>query len=533
MSFHARKSRCVPSLRSYGGFQSLQDGVMNITECFPMRKRRSIDKTPGRSHDNSALNRSPPVSRLRRTPRRLGGSSCNNSLLDQSLEIVWDNNSPSPTRFSHGKRKKHHGSDSSSSGGEISDLVQKLADKSGSTPEANPPLLALWMSRENNTSAQANRGYTSRKGDSSSGQKIKEFQTPSRRSRRLLRKCNKSKMKLLKQDLELLVLPAEKTEEEATIRKESSENSSEMQQKASKGTGEVNHGVKVRGSESLEVFENWDTDEDDLILSQIEIPVFKNAIPETQVMTSTQFLSSGGEMQQNNELGQPPLTRNHRINANVDTIDSIVTESWDFVNDDTDDDYILQTALEDVEKSQQVTIPTVRRVPQLYIKPDMLNVNEEKIKDLCGTGNALVKNKSDITRSKDQCFRLQNNPILQVQSTRKRDHSFVHHSSLQSSTTLQTKKFTTTHQNKSDVKITTSVTLPQKNLQRAVQQHTICQEINTNNQEFMTPHSNKPEGSTQRGSKTAKYSKEEIERKKLAAQCRRRQKMAQLSELKQ
>lgn len=53
VSFHARKSTCVPSLRSYGGFQSLQDGVMNITECFPMRKRRSIDKTPGRSHDNS------------------------------------------------------------------------------------------------------------------------------------------------------------------------------------------------------------------------------------------------------------------------------------------------------------------------------------------------------------------------------------------------------------------------------------------------------------------------------------------------
>lgn len=53
VSFHARKSSCVPSLRSYGGFQSLQDGVMNITECFPMRKRRSIDKTPGRSHDNS------------------------------------------------------------------------------------------------------------------------------------------------------------------------------------------------------------------------------------------------------------------------------------------------------------------------------------------------------------------------------------------------------------------------------------------------------------------------------------------------
>ena len=32
-----------------------------------------------------------------------------------------------------GKRKKHYSSDSSSSGGEISDLVQKLADKVGGT----------------------------------------------------------------------------------------------------------------------------------------------------------------------------------------------------------------------------------------------------------------------------------------------------------------------------------------------------------------------------------------------------------------
>ena len=31
--------------------------------------------------------------------------------------------------YIQGKRKKHYGSDSSSSGGEISDLVQKLADK--------------------------------------------------------------------------------------------------------------------------------------------------------------------------------------------------------------------------------------------------------------------------------------------------------------------------------------------------------------------------------------------------------------------
>ena len=26
---------------------------MNITECFQMRKRRSVEKTPGRSHDDA------------------------------------------------------------------------------------------------------------------------------------------------------------------------------------------------------------------------------------------------------------------------------------------------------------------------------------------------------------------------------------------------------------------------------------------------------------------------------------------------
>ena len=39
------------------------------------------------------------------------------------------------TLFQLGKRKKHYGSDSSSSGGEISDLVQKLADKVGASQD--------------------------------------------------------------------------------------------------------------------------------------------------------------------------------------------------------------------------------------------------------------------------------------------------------------------------------------------------------------------------------------------------------------
>lgn len=49
-----------------------------------------------------------------------------------SCECVQGNKLCTQVNFSvdlKGKRKKHHGSDSSSSGGEISDLVQKLADK--------------------------------------------------------------------------------------------------------------------------------------------------------------------------------------------------------------------------------------------------------------------------------------------------------------------------------------------------------------------------------------------------------------------
>ncbi|XP_078349707.1 uncharacterized protein LOC144634576 isoform X2 [Oculina patagonica] len=498
---------------------------MNITECFPMRKRRSIDKTPGRSHDATVFSRS-----LRRTPRRLTGSSYNNSsLLDQSLDIVWDNNSPSPTRtLSLGKRKKHHGSDSSSSGGEISDLVQKLADKSGSTPEANPPLLAFWMSRENNVTVQPNKDDVAVKGDTSSKQKSKEFRTPSRRPRRVLRKCNKSKMKLLKQDIELLAHPMGEMEEE-TVSKETVSKPSE-QQEPPVNEEDACTGVKLKGTDMSLFFDDWDNDEDDLILSQVDIPM-KNNIPETQVMTNTQFLGSEEDTHQNNVTHQLSHTKAaHGTAADVDANDSIVTESWDFVDElgDSDDEDVLQNALEDFEKSQQVSIPTVRRVSHLHIKPDMSHITNIQKKELCDSlckVNPLEKNSHVNTRSKDHCSAQQREVTADAKCTRKGNFSFIPRSSLQSSTTASSESITTQQVNQCKLKNTNSVILPQTGLQRIEKEQTNFQNTRKNNN--VTRQSDSTGQSMVQRSKTAKYSKEDIERKKLEAQNRRKQKMAQ------
>ena len=62
-------------------------------------------------------------------------------------------------------------------------LLYKLFLQSGSTPEANPPLLAFWMSRDNITTVQNYKDDASVKGKNSNKQKSKEFQTPYRRPR--------------------------------------------------------------------------------------------------------------------------------------------------------------------------------------------------------------------------------------------------------------------------------------------------------------------------------------------------------------
>ena len=56
--------------------------------------------------------------------------------------------------------------------------------QSGHTPEANPPLLAFWMSRDNTTTLPKSSNDTTVKEENVTKQKsTKEFQTPSRRPR--------------------------------------------------------------------------------------------------------------------------------------------------------------------------------------------------------------------------------------------------------------------------------------------------------------------------------------------------------------
>ena len=123
-------------------------------------------------------------------------------------------------------------------------------------------------------------------------------------------------------------------------------------------------------------FDVWDTDEDDILLSQMEIPSFNKNIPETQIMTNTQFLGSGKDTQ------KTLLKENHSA-SHASSNESIVTESWDFIDtfDDSDDENILQSALEDFEKSQQVSIPNVRRLSNLHVKPSLVCKDTCKIND--------------------------------------------------------------------------------------------------------------------------------------------------------
>lgn len=508
-----------------------------------MRKRRSIDKTPGRSHDATACPQS-PVGRLWRTPRRPSSSSCNNSFSDQSLEIIWDNNSPSPARtLALGKRKKNYGSDSSSSGGEISDLVQKLA-KSGHTPDANPPLLQLWMSRECNTAVQRNNPAD--KNDACK-QKAKEFQTPSRRPRRVLRKCNKSKMKLLKQDIELLCHPMAKTESKESSAEKKEPRTTEQQQQSSEKAGDVFTSIKLQGtpensnklsttgSTTCNFFDGWDTDEDDMILSQVEIPCFKTNIQETQIMTNTQSLDSGKDTRQNSSPQELLLSNDPRTTRDRDTNDSIVTESWDFVDDlgESDDENILQSALEDFEKSQQVTVPTVQRLSQLHVKPNFSNKETNECGDLLPKDNPLGQARSIVSTSKFNTSTFQKNSVTDEKYSRKANYSFVPRSSLQNTVTARSETLTTQKVKQRELKNTNGLISCNTGLQRMENQRQIFQngsERNCAKGSVKKQQDNAAKRATQNrtfSSKPARYSKEEIERKKLEAQNRRRQKMAQ------
>lgn len=507
---------------------------MNITDCFQMRKRRSVDKTPGRSHEDGRGTSVSPVGRKLHTPCHPSRTSCNTSFFDQSLDIVWDNNSPSPARtLSLGKRKKHYGSDSSSSGGEISDLVQKLADKSGQTPESNHPMLAFWMSREGNATSQKMNGNGTVSGISATTQKNQEFQTPSRRPRRVLRKCNKSKMRLLKQDIELLCNQVEKTDGENSIQEETGSPRSNIsksdQQKddaftvlKQRQTTEPDCNDRVSATVDEQLFDGWDTDED-TVLSQVEIPCFNNNVPETQVLTNTQLLHTASHTLYKNSNVKPKAfdSKDQSMEKQIDENDSIVTESWDFVDDfgNGDDEDILESALDEFEKSQQVSVPDIRRVPLLHVKSELSHSDIKA--DVCNSiipVSRLQNSNSgcQVQRLQDTSSTLQRNSYAKCQTTAaKTNFSFIPRSMYENTMNAASRTLVT----HSEVRDTRALASSSNKVQR-----------NSNSQGIV----NKPQENLSAKQKTAKggtkpfqYSKEEIERKKIEALNRRKQKMSQ------
>ncbi|XP_031564858.1 DNA ligase 1-like [Actinia tenebrosa] len=341
---------------------------MNIKDCYPMRKRRSLDKTPGRSTNNDA-------GRLN-TPRRI---QSNHALAEQGLDVIWDNNSPSPSRtLLLGKRKKHAGSDSSSSGGEISDLVKKLADKTGQTP-TNNSLLNYWLEEEVSHSDAAGDKHDGEKVKSVSKKK-KQLKTPCRRPREL-RKSRRNKNKLSK-ELEMLasimqsetenvsthpststnqsssiVLKPIKTEDN-TFR--SYTNSSDKDKMDTKSTT-TNAELKSPPLPSVDDCDDFDWEEDeegDVILSQVDLSGLcdDDTVTKDKMFTNTQFFN---EQERSNQTLNCKLEKDSE-NENLDLDEtSFVTESWDFDDDfDFDDnldnkDQLLQT-LDEVERTQSI-----------------------------------------------------------------------------------------------------------------------------------------------------------------------------------
>lgn len=178
-------------------------------------------------------------------------------------------------------------------------------------------------------------------------------------------------------------------------------------------------------------FDVWDTDEDDIILSQMEIPSFNKKIPETQIMTNTQFLDSGKD-------GQKTLLNENHSASHASSNESIVTESWDFIDtfDDSDDENILQSALEDFEKSQQVSIPNVRRLSNLHVKPSLVR------KDTCKIGefNEPRQTAPVAKGSKENLSAFQKNLVTDQNFSQKRTFTFIPRSSIQGTVSARSEK---------------------------------------------------------------------------------------------
>lgn len=131
---------------------------------------------------------------------------------------------------------------------------------------------------------------------------------------------------------------------------------------------------RISATVNEQLFGGWDTDED-TVLSQVEIPCFKNNIPETEILTNTQFLHFASHTLPKNNNGKPKAfeSKDQSTEKQIDENESIVTESWHFVDDfgNSDDEDILESALDEFENSQQVSVPDIRRVPLLHVKSEL------------------------------------------------------------------------------------------------------------------------------------------------------------------
>ncbi|KAJ7389774.1 hypothetical protein OS493_029196 [Desmophyllum pertusum] len=164
----------------------------------------------------------------------------------------------------------------------------------------------------------------------------------------------------------------------------------------------------------------------------------------------------------------------------------------------------------------------------------MSHVTGVQKKELCDSSckvNPLGQSSYVATRSNDHCSAQQREHIAaDVKSSRKSNFSFIPRSTLQSSASVRSDNLTTQQVKQHNVTNTNSLVLPQTGIQRIEKEQTSFQniserkgvEINATRQ-----HNSTEQRMVQRESKAVKYSKEDIERKKLDAQNRRRQKMTQ------
>ena len=135
-------------------------------------------------------------------------------------------------------------------------------------------------------------------------------------------------------------------------------------------------------SEEVDLFDVWESDSSDELLSQIDMAITGDIPAQaTQVFTHTQILGSEEMLPNTREaVVQPQHTRE------AEQEDSIVTETWDFTDGmaDSDGEEFLLTAMDDFEKSQNVS--TVRpRISESFV----LSLGPVTGTESCTSGNAL------------------------------------------------------------------------------------------------------------------------------------------------